>query len=57
MGLLGATMADGLTAATIILTMSFGLIVPKLAADYVCDRLAYPQSESGERRPRRNAQR
>jgi len=31
--LLSATIADGLTATTIILAMSFGLIVPKLAID------------------------
>jgi hypothetical protein len=31
--LLGATLADGMTAMTIILAMSFGLIVPKLAID------------------------
>jgi len=31
--LLNATVADGLTAATITLAMSFGLIVPKLAID------------------------
>jgi uncharacterized membrane protein YjjP (DUF1212 family) len=35
-----ATMFDGITAATIILAMSFGLIVPKLLVDYVSERLA-----------------
>ena len=38
--LLSATAADGLTAAIIILTMSFGLIVPKMAVDYFSDRAA-----------------
>jgi uncharacterized membrane protein YjjB (DUF3815 family) len=38
LALLGATAADGLVAATIILTMSVGLIVPKLAIDYFSDR-------------------
>jgi uncharacterized membrane protein YjjP (DUF1212 family) len=37
-----ATMFDGLTAAMIILAMSFGLIVPKLVVDYVSDRVARP---------------
>ena len=41
--LLSATIADGLTAAIIILAMSFGLIVPKLAIDYFSDRLAQPK--------------
>jgi uncharacterized membrane protein YjjP (DUF1212 family) len=36
--LLGATSADGLTAAIIILAMSFGLIVPKKVIDYWSDR-------------------
>jgi hypothetical protein len=31
--LLAATIADGMTAITIILAMSFGLIVPKLVLD------------------------
>lgn len=38
--LVRATMFDGLTAATIILAMSFGLIVPKLVVDYLSGRLA-----------------
>jgi uncharacterized membrane protein YjjP (DUF1212 family) len=38
--LLSATAADGLTAALIILAMSFGLIVPKLVIDYFADRAA-----------------
>jgi hypothetical protein len=33
--LISATIADGVTALTIILAMSFGLIVPKLIIDYV----------------------
>jgi uncharacterized membrane protein YjjP (DUF1212 family) len=37
--LLSATTADGLIAGMIILAMSFGLIVPKLAIDYLADRL------------------
>jgi uncharacterized membrane protein YjjP (DUF1212 family) len=36
--LIGATAADGMTAATIILAMSFGLIVPKLLIDRVGER-------------------
>ena len=36
--LLSATIADGLTAATITLAMCFGLIVPKLAIDRLGDR-------------------
>jgi uncharacterized membrane protein YjjP (DUF1212 family) len=37
--MLSATTADGLIAALIILAMSFGLIVPKLAIDYLADHL------------------
>src|SRR3984957_10207278 len=36
--LLRATIADGLTAGTIIMVMSFGLIVPKLIIDRLCER-------------------
>lgn len=35
LALLNATIADGLTAATITLAMSFGLIVPKLTIDHL----------------------
>jgi uncharacterized membrane protein YjjB (DUF3815 family) len=33
--LLGATIADGMTAVTIILAMSFGLVVPKISMDHL----------------------
>jgi uncharacterized membrane protein YjjB (DUF3815 family) len=36
--LIGATIADGMTAVNIILAMSFGLIVPKLVIDHFSDR-------------------
>jgi uncharacterized membrane protein YjjP (DUF1212 family) len=36
--LISATIADGMTAAIVILAMSFGLIVPKMAIDYFSDR-------------------
>jgi uncharacterized membrane protein YjjB (DUF3815 family) len=34
--LISATVTDGMTAITIILAMSFGLIVPKMAMDRLC---------------------
>jgi uncharacterized membrane protein YjjP (DUF1212 family) len=37
--LMGAALADGLTAVLIILAMSFGLIVPKLVIDSVTERV------------------
>ncbi|MCU1333460.1 MAG: conserved rane protein of unknown function [Candidatus Angelobacter sp.] len=36
--LLGATIADGMTAITIVLAMSFGVIVPKIVIDSFSDR-------------------
>lgn len=36
--LLSGTLADGLTATMVILAMSFGLIVPKLVIDHLCER-------------------
>jgi uncharacterized membrane protein YjjB (DUF3815 family) len=38
--LVSSTVTDGITAATIILAMSLGLIVPKMAIDYFCERRA-----------------
>jgi uncharacterized membrane protein YjjB (DUF3815 family) len=42
--LISAATADGTTALTIILAMSFGLIVPKLAIDHFCDRAMQTRS-------------
>jgi uncharacterized membrane protein YjjB (DUF3815 family) len=42
--LLGATIADGLTAVKIILTMSFGMIVSKLIIDALLDYAAKARS-------------
>jgi uncharacterized membrane protein YjjB (DUF3815 family) len=36
--LLSATFADGVTALNVILAMSFGLIIPKIAVDRLGDR-------------------
>ncbi len=45
--LIGATIADGMTAATIVLAMSFGLIAPKLVIDRLADQARRPKP--GER--------
>jgi len=42
--LIGATIADGMTAVTIILAISFGLIVPKLIIDWLCERSVLAKS-------------
>jgi uncharacterized membrane protein YjjP (DUF1212 family) len=42
--LITATVADGMTAVTIILAMSFGLIIPKLAIDHFSQRVTQAKS-------------
>jgi len=42
--LLGATVADGMIAFTIILAMTFGVIVPKLVIDCLTNSTARPAS-------------
>ena len=43
--LIGGTVADGMTAITIILAMSFGLIGPKLIFDRISRRATQPQAQ------------
>jgi hypothetical protein len=42
--LISATAADGLIAAIIIMAMSVGLILPRMAVDYLCDRAQLPKA-------------
>jgi uncharacterized membrane protein YjjB (DUF3815 family) len=42
--LMSATIADGMTALTIILAMSFGLVVPKMAVDRLGERATRSKS-------------
>lgn len=44
--LLSATAADGFTALLIMLAMSFGLIIPKMAIDHLADRMAGAKSSA-----------
>jgi uncharacterized membrane protein YjjP (DUF1212 family) len=46
--LIGATIADGMTASFIVLAISFGLIVPKLIIDRLGERPAFTESLKGE---------
>jgi hypothetical protein len=41
--LLGATIADGITAISIILAMSFGVVFPKVVIDRLGDAAARPK--------------
>jgi uncharacterized membrane protein YjjP (DUF1212 family) len=43
LALISATVADGMTAVTITLAISFGLIVPKLIIDWLCERSVLPK--------------
>lgn len=43
-GLMSGTIADSMTATAIVLAMSFGLIVPKLAIDHFCERFTHARS-------------
>jgi hypothetical protein len=42
--LIGETISDGMIAVTIILAMSFGLIIPKMLIDFAGDRWARAKS-------------
>jgi uncharacterized membrane protein YjjP (DUF1212 family) len=42
--LISATLADGMTATMIILAMSFGLVIPKMAIDHLSDRSVQARS-------------
>jgi uncharacterized membrane protein YjjP (DUF1212 family) len=44
--LISATIADGTTALFIILAMSFGLIIPKIAIDYLSERATHANHRS-----------
>jgi uncharacterized membrane protein YjjP (DUF1212 family) len=45
--LIAATIADGMTATTVILAMSVGLVVPKMAIDRLSGRSAPGRSQAG----------
>jgi hypothetical protein len=42
--LISATIADGVSAGTIILAMSLGLIIPKMAIDRLSEKLTRPRT-------------
>jgi uncharacterized membrane protein YjjP (DUF1212 family) len=48
LNLLGATIADGMTAVTIIFAMTFGVIVPKIVIDSLPNRVRRSKSVEGK---------
>jgi uncharacterized membrane protein YjjB (DUF3815 family) len=48
LGLVSATISDGVTAAGIILTMSFGLLIPKLVIDHFAESHQQPRKQRGK---------
>ena len=50
LALISATVADGMTAVTITLAISFGLIVPKLVIDWLCERFMLQKSADAGKR-------
>ena len=47
--LIGETISDGVIAVTVILAMSFGLIIPKMLIDFISDRWTQAKSNKAEK--------